>query len=202
LLAIKRLAGGDKSEGFRGGLREQISGNRTGCSDAATKQKQYERHNNMKTVNRKNLLGAGVAIAIAMAAWLPTTATAADEPMKPMKGGEHQMMLLKGVNTKEEVDALKTDDSIAMVCAKCRTVWVTRVKQGVKGAQLLMANGQPTELIGTHACAGCKSTLTVTGHAKGDITELKHSCGACGDDSAFCCAAKPGSGATKGMEKK
>ena len=73
----------------------------------------------MKTINKKNLMGAGVVIAMALAAWLPTTASAADEtkPMKPMKGGEHQMMLLKPVNTKEEADALKTDDSIAMVCA-------------------------------------------------------------------------------------
>ena len=58
-----------------------------------------------------------------------------------------------------------------------------------------MEGGQPRELIGTHACAGCNSTITVVGHAKGDITELKHSCKVCGDDSAFCCA-------TKGMEKE
>ena len=77
---------------------------------------------------------------------------------------------------KQEVDKLKTDDGIAMVCVKCGTVWVTRVKQGTKGAQLLTEGGQPTELIGTHACAGCNSTLTVVGHAKGDITELKRSC--------------------------
>jgi hypothetical protein len=156
----------------------------------------------MKNTNKNNLLGAGVAIAIAMAAWLPTVATAADDaPMKPMKGSEHLLMLNK-IETKAEADALKPDDTIAMVCAKCKTVYVTRVKQGVKGAQILMANGQPKELIGTHACAGCNSTITVVGHAKGDITELKHSCKACGDDSAFCCATKPGSGATKGMEKK
>ena len=155
----------------------------------------------MKTVNKKNLLSAGVAIALAMAVWLPATATAADEPMKPMKGGEH-MLMLQGINTKAQADALKPDDTIAMVCAKCKTVWTTRVKQGMKGAELLMANGKTTELIGTHACKGCNSTITVTGHAKGDITELKHSCGACGDDSAFCCATKPGSAATKGMEKE
>ena len=155
----------------------------------------------MNTVNKKNLLSAGVAIALAMAAWLPTTATAADEPMKPMKGGEH-MLMLQGIKTQAEVDALKTDDTFAMVCAKCKTVWVTRVKQGVKGAQLLMEKGQPKELIGTHACAGCNSTITVTGHGKGKEMVLKHSCGACGDDSAFCCATKPGSGATKGMEKE
>ena len=111
-------------------------------------------------------------------------------------------MMLNGINSKQELDALKTGDSIAMVCAKCKTVWTSRVKQGIKGAQLLKENGQPMELIGTHACVGCNSTLTVTGHAKGDITELKHSCTTCGDDSAFCCATKPGSGATKGMDKE
>ena len=157
----------------------------------------------MKTVNKKNLVRAGLAIGMALAVWLPTTASAADEtkPMKSMKAGEH-MLMLQGINTKQEVDALKTDDSIAMVCGKCKTVWVSRVKQGAKGAQVLMEGGQSKEVIGTHACAGCNSTLTVVGVQKGAHTELKHSCGACGDNSAFCCATKQGSGATKGMEKE
>lgn len=120
--------------------------------------------------------------------------------MKPMKGGEH-LLMLNEIKTKQDFNALHTDDSMAMVCAKCKTVWVSQVKQGTKGAQLLLEGGQPKELIGKHACKGCKSTLTVTGHAKGDITELRHSCEACGDDSAFCCSTKPGSGMTKGMEK-
>lgn len=109
--------------------------------------------------------------------------------------------MLQGLNTTQQVDELKTGDSIAMVCSKCKTVWITRVKRGVKGAELLTAKGEPTELIGTHACKGCNSAIVVAGHAKGDITELKHTCGSCGDDSAFCCATKPGSGTTKGMEK-
>ena len=138
--------------------------------------------------------------ALASAASLTLT-TGAAEQMKSMKGSEH-LVMLNGITTKKELDALKTDDSVAMVCAKCKTVWVTRVKQGTKGAQILNEAGQPTEVIGTHACKGCNSTLTVVGHAKGDITELKHSCKVCGDESAFCCATKPGSGATKGMEKK
>jgi hypothetical protein len=142
-----------------------------------------------------------MAMAMTFAAWLPTNLNAADEPMKPMKGSEHLLMLQK-VETKAQADALKPSETFAMVCAKCKTVYVTRVKQGVKGAQIMMEKGQPKELIGTHACAGCNSTLTVVGHAKGDIVELKHSCGACGDDSAFCCATKPGGGGTKGMEKK
>lgn len=142
----------------------------------------------------------GLAAAVTALLGFGLTLNAADQ-MKPMKGGEHLLMLNK-LETKAEADALKPEDTLAMVCAKCKTVYVTRVKQGVKGAELLMAKGQPKELIGTHACAGCKSTMTVVGHAKGDITELKHSCNACGDDSAFCCATKPGTGATKGMEKK
>jgi hypothetical protein len=153
----------------------------------------------MKTV-KQNLIRTGMALAIALAAWMPTNTNAAEE-MKPMKGGEHLLMLQK-VETKAEADALKPDDTFAMVCAKCKTVYITRVKQGVKGAEVLMAKGQPKELIGTHACAGCNSTITVTGHGKGKEMVLKHSCGACGDDSAFCCATKPGSAATKGMEKE
>jgi len=109
--------------------------------------------------------------------------------MKPMKGGEHQLMLQE-VKTTQEADALKTGDTMAMVCAKCKTVWTTRVKQGVKGAQILAEGGQPKELIGSHACNGCNSTLTVVGVQKGAHTELKHSCKVCGDDSAFCCATK------------
>jgi hypothetical protein len=149
---------------------------------------------------KNSILTTGVAVALAVLAGAPLTARAA-EPMKPMKGGEH-LLMLQGINTKQQVDALKTDDTIAMVCAKCKTVSITRVKQGTKGAQLLMEGGQPKELIGTHACVGCKSTIEVAGVQKGAHTELKHICKACGDDSAFCCATKPGIDATKGMEKK
>lgn len=154
----------------------------------------------MKT--KINILGkiAGAVAVLALVASLPPTAGAADK-MPAMKGGEH-LMMVNQINTKQDLDALKTGDSVAMVCAKCKTVWVTRVKQGVKGAELLTENGQPTELIGTHLCKSCSSKLTITGHAKGNTTELKHTCGACGDTSAFCCATKPGSGATEGMEKK
>jgi hypothetical protein len=139
-------------------------------------------------------------LAIAAGSWLPGTVSAQDTaaPMKPMKGGEHMMMLNK-VETKEQADALKPDDTMAMVCAKCKTVYTTRVKQGVKGAQLLMANNQTTELVGTHACAGCGGTWTITGVGKDAKSELKHSCTACGDDSGFCCATTPDAKPTKGM---
>lgn len=141
------------------------------------------------------VLSTIAAVAIAIAAWHPTKASAAE----PMKGGQY-MLYLQSLNTKKEFDALKTDDTIAMVCVKCKTVWVTRVKADAKGAQILNEHGKPTEIIGTHACAGCKDTITVVGHKKGDITELKHTCNACGGE-VFCCATKPGQ-ATKGMEKE
>lgn len=129
---------------------------------------------------KRILTGAGLALALNL--------NAAEE-MKPMKGGEH-LLMLQGVSTKQEVDALKTGDSVAMVCAKCKTVWVSRVKRGAKGAQLLMEGGRTSEIIGTHGCKGCNSTLEVVGVQKGAHTELKHSCKVCGDDSAFCCANK------------
>ena len=140
---------------------------------------------------------------IACAAFALVFTVNAAEPMKPMKGGEHLLMLNK-VETKADADALKPDDSIAMVCAKCKTVYVTRVKQGVKGAELLMAKGQPMELIGTHPCTGCHSTVTVTttSQGKGKEAVLKHSCSSCGDDSAFCCATKRGSSATESVDKE
>ena len=159
----------------------------------------------MKTNNTvsKTILCLGAAFAVAMAVAMPVTASAQDAaaPMKPMKGGEHMMMLNRPITTTEQANALTPDDSFAMVCGKCKTVYVTRVKQGTKGAQLLMGPA-PTELIGTHACAGCGGTWTIIGVGKGATRELKHSCTKCGDDSGFCCATRPGEGATKGMEEE
>src|SRR5512138_1614373 len=108
----------------------QIFGTTNRLARGSNNNKPNER-NKMKTL-KQNLMGTGMALAIALTAWLPYAANAADE-MKPMKGGEH-LLMLQGIKTQADVDALKTDDTIAMVCAKCKTVYVTRVKQGVKGA--------------------------------------------------------------------
>jgi hypothetical protein len=146
---------------------------------------------------RRHLVPGLTATLIAFAAPL----TSAAERGEILKGGQ-LLLRMQEIKTPKDLNALKTDDQIAMVCAKCKTVWVTRVKEGVKGAQILMEGGKPTEIIGTHACAGCNSTIEIAGHGKGKEAVLKHSCKACGDNSAFCCATKPGSGPTKGMEKK
>ena len=148
----------------------------------------------------KLFFGAGLVIALSFMSGCATSSSSGDQ-MKPMKGGEH-MLMLQGINTQAEAEAVNPDDSIAMVCTKCKTVWTSRVVQGVKGAQLLTANGQPTELIGTHGCPGCGGTWTIVGHGKGSTSVLKHTCSVCGDDSGFCCATKPGSAPTHGMETK
>lgn len=149
-----------------------------------------------KTVS-KTILCLGAAFSLAMAVSMPVTARAQDADA-PMKGGE-RLLMLNHITTIKEANAVKPNDTFAMVCGKCKTVYVTRVKQGTKGAQLLMGDA-PTELLGTHACAGCKGTWTVTGVGKGATSELKHSCSACGDDSGFCCATTPNAKPTKGME--
>ena len=154
----------------------------------------------MKSIYRKLLLGAGVAIAMTMVPCFPNTAQA-QAKMKEMKGSEH-LMMLNQVKTKKDLDALKTDDHIAMVCAKCKNVWVTRVKTDAHGSQILNEHGTPRELVGKHECAGCNSTMEVVGVGKGKETVFKHSCKACGDDSGFCCATTKDAKATKGMEKE
>ena len=157
----------------------------------------------MKTKNivTQLILSASLVAALSFASGCATNSSTADQ-MKPMKGGEHMLMLNDKIETTQQLAALKPDDSIAMVCSKCKTVYVSRVKQGTKGAQVQLAGGTPTEMIGTHACAGCGGKWTITGVGKGATTELKHTCSMCGDDSAFCCATKPGSSQTEGMEKK
>jgi|SRR5450756_1595990 len=156
----------------------------------------------MKTTKQicQRIMLSTIILTVAALTGLPGSVRA-DDTMKPMKPAEHMMMLNNPVTTTEQADALTPDDSIAMVCAKCKTVYVTRVKQGTKGAQLLMRPA-PTELIGSHACAGCGGTWTITGVGKGAKGELKHTCSMCGDNSGFCCATTANSKPTEGMEDK
>lgn len=154
----------------------------------------------MKThYNRaKSLRGAvGAALALALTTWLSGAASAAEQ----VKGGE-RLLRLNPLATVGEVEALKPGDTFAMACAKCKTVLVTKVVSTAKGAEVLAADGKPTQLIGSHACPGCGSTLEIVGHGKAKQSKLTHRCKRCGDDSAFCCATAPGSGPTPGMEKK
>ena len=89
---------------------------------------------------------------------------------------------------------LKQGDAIAMVCTKCKTVLYANVEK--PRTKFL------TPLEHRHYCPGCKSTITITGAGFGMKQEVKHTCGACGSDSVFCCATKSVAEETKGMEKE
>jgi hypothetical protein len=68
----------------------------------------------------KLLAGSSLALRLAAAVWLPVQTRAADQ----VKGGQ-KLTELNQINTKEEAEALKPGDAIAMVCAKCKSVAIT-----------------------------------------------------------------------------
>lgn len=149
----------------------------------------------MKTMKRiSNCMALStMTLAIATLAWLPGYAQDTNAPMKPMKGGEHMMMLNK-IETKAQADNLKPGDSIAMVCSKCKSVSVEFITKESKGNITKMTPGEK------HLCPGCGSTVTVEGVGKGASTQIKHVCTMCGSDSMFCCATTTNSKPTNGME--
>ena len=108
------------------------------------------------------------------------------------------MVMLTHLNTQAQAGELKPGDSIAMVCSMCKSVMVHNVTTD-KGHIKVMTVGEK------HLCPGCDSTITTVGTGKGPKgahSEVKHVCEKCGPESVFCCATKPGSNPTEGMEKK
>lgn len=144
----------------------------------------------MKTCIGKLLFGSSLAIALAVGIWSPVQAKAADQ----VKGAQ-KLMELKRITTPAQAEALKPGDAVTMVCTKCKSVMLHNVTTE-KGHINVMTVGEK------HLCPGCDSTIKVVGVGKGRHDEVKHVCNSCGDDSVFCCANKPGSGATKRMEKE
>lgn len=147
-------------------------------------------------MTRRTVMTA-TALALAIGVWMPSTTNAADQ----VKGAQ-KLMELNKVQTVGDIEALKVGDTFAMACAKCETILVKEVISTAKGAEVMAANGKPTKLLGKHLCTGCGATMEIVGHGKAKESKITHTCGACGDTSAFCCATKPGNGTTKGMEKK
>jgi hypothetical protein len=98
------------------------------------------------------------------------------------------------IETVADVEAVKPGDSIAMACAKCKTISVTTVTQDTKTKTKLLAGEK-------HLCPGCGSTITVVGDKAHNKQVVKHVCKVCGDESAFCCVTNHGGGHTEGMDK-
>jgi len=142
-----------------------------------------------RNVIGKISLGSSLAMVLAVGLWSPIPAPAADQ----VKGAQ-KLMELDRITTPAQAEALRPGDSVVMVCAKCKSVMMHNVTTE-KGHIKVMTVGQK------HLCPGCSSTIETVGFGKGKHDEVKHVCTKCGDDSVFCCATKPGAGATKGMEK-
>jgi hypothetical protein len=142
-----------------------------------------------ENILRKIGLGTTLAMALALMAWLPAQAKAADQ----VKGAQ-KLMELKPIKTAQDAEAVQPGDMIAMSCPKCKTVtvtWVETEKGHIK-----------TERVGQkHLCPGCETTIETKGAGKLAKNEITHVCGKCGSKDAFCCVLKKSSGPTKGMEK-
>lgn len=135
-------------------------------------------------IRRLALTVAAAAVALA-----GLTVKAADEHLT-MKGAQH----LQHLNSPEKAKELKTGDTVAMVCSMCKNVAVTRVEKQ-RGREFLTPGTK-------HECPMCGGTVTSVGQRMDKKDVVTHTCSKCGGESAFCCATKPGEGATKGMEKK
>lgn len=134
-------------------------------------------------------ISSGLSVALAFGLWLPGAVRAETE----LKGAERSRQM-QGINTRAQAQALKPGDSIAMVCTKCRSVTVEYVHLEQGHFKQVMPGEK-------HLCPGCEGTIEIVGHGQDKQAVLKHTCSKCGDESAFCCATKPGE-ATKGMKKK
>lgn len=136
-----------------------------------------------------------MAVALVLTAGAASTAFSAET--KTARGGASELMNLKPITTRAEAEALKPGDVIAMACTKCKSIMVHNVtKERGQGAAKVMTVGEK------HLCSGCNTYIETVGRGKGAKDEIRHVCEKCGEDSVFCCASKPGEGATKGMQKE
>lgn len=101
-------------------------------------------------------------------------------------GEEIPMAKFHEIKTKKDLDALPASSRIAMACSKCKSV----VTMSKKEAATKPGHGTVDEEIMVHQCPGCGGKIATK--ASGKETELTHVCSKCGDDSAYCCATKPG----------
>ena len=141
----------------------------------------------MKTQHINKITRLAVAVALVLVA-------AGCASSGPRVTEERKFIQLHHVaNTGEDLN-LKKGDAIGMVCTKCKTVLYANVDKPRTRFFIPLEH--------RHYCPGCKSTITTTGAGFNSKEQVEHTCDACGSESVFCCATKPGGGATEGMEKK
>jgi hypothetical protein len=147
------------------------------------------KHNSLSKIS----LRSGLAVALAVAVWLPGAARAAEHADGHAKG-TNAMTHMQHIMTQAQAEALKPGDSMAMTCTKCKDVMVQKVTTD-KAHVKMMTVGEKLKC----SCGG-NVEVVATGKGKGKNAEVKHVCSKCGDDAMFCTATKPGSGAMKDMD--
>jgi hypothetical protein len=71
----------------------------------------------------------------------------------------------------------------SMACPRCKTAVTSRVDPTARGAN------KPVILISTHACGGCASVRSTTGHGKAAREVVTHKCSFSTGKLAACCGA-------------
>lgn len=100
----------------------------------------------------------------------------------------------KKVESAKEAEDLPKGSQIAMACSKCKSMtMIVKKELGTKPG-----HGMTEEAVSVDKCPGCGGKITTK--SSGKETTYTHTCSVCGDDSAFCCASKPGD-KTRGMDK-
>lgn len=105
---------------------------------------------------------------------------------------EYNRKAFQKIETAKAVEDLPKGTEVAMACSKCKSV-TTLVKREVGTKP---GHGTVEEMLTVHECPGCGGKITTK--SVGKETQLTHTCSKCGDDSAYCCATKPGE-KTQGM---
>jgi hypothetical protein len=129
-------------------------------------------------------LGATVLLALGVAGCASSGSRSASETAGSV--------CLHPITTTDEEQRLKSGDSVAMVCTKCKSVVYLNITRSREAAL------NPLEL--DHPCAGCKATIKRVRVGKGHQTKITHICEKCGDDSVFCCATKHTASGPQGTE--
>jgi DNA-directed RNA polymerase subunit RPC12/RpoP len=103
------------------------------------------------------------------------------------------------LQTREQAAKVTEGETVAMVCAKCKTVLLAKAdeKKGFLGWFQSRTK---------HECPGCGGKFFMREVPSGQggalsAAQFVHTCSKCGDESAFCCAVKPDGGSTRGMEE-
>lgn len=92
----------------------------------------------------------------------------------------------KAVATTKDAAAIKSGDTMVMVCGACKTVSITEYKSAFH-------NGRPpmqwVEVGAKHECEMCGGSITTV---NGKTTDsMQHNCSKCGEGAAFCCVTAP-----------